>query len=216
MTADPFDALRLPAAPVDPDPAFARGLRARLERVVLRGAAPVTWQEEETVTVTDTPSSAAAVALHTLTPYLAVTDARAALGFYVEAFGAVRRGEPIVMPDGRVGHAEVLIGDSVLMLADEFAELDLLAPVARGGPSQSLRLEVADPDAWWTGPSRPAARWSGRSPTRPTAAVAWSSTRPDTAGWCRASRSAGRAPATSATPRSGHRTWWRPSGSSRP
>ena len=58
-----------------------------------------------------------------------------------------RRGEPIVMPDGRVGHVEVLLGDSVLMLADEFPEMGLLAPAHLAGVSQSLRLEVADPDA---------------------------------------------------------------------
>jgi predicted enzyme related to lactoylglutathione lyase len=51
------------------------------------------------------------------------------------------------MPDGRVGHAELVLGDSVLMLADEFPEIGLAAPATRGGASQSLRLEVADPDA---------------------------------------------------------------------
>ena len=50
------------------------------------------------------------------------------------------------MPDGRIGHVEVGIGDTVLMLADEFPEIGLRAPVGRGGPSQSLRLETPDPD----------------------------------------------------------------------
>ena len=90
---------------------------------------------------------AEAVPLHAVTPYLAVTDARAAVEFYVEAFGARRRGEPIVMPDGRTGHVEVALGDSVLMMADEFPEMGLVAPLNRGGVSQSLRLEVGDPDA---------------------------------------------------------------------
>lgn len=89
----------------------------------------------------------AALRLHSITPYLAVTDARRDVEFYVAAFGARRREEPIVMPDGRVGHVEVAIGDSVLMLADEFPEMGLAAPVTRGGVSQSLHLEVADPDA---------------------------------------------------------------------
>jgi uncharacterized glyoxalase superfamily protein PhnB len=139
---DPFDALRVPDSPVDPDPEFARALRARLERAVL-AVEPL----EETVTTTTGTTSAAALRLHTLTPYLSVADARAAVDFYVEAFGATRRGEPIVMPDGRIGHVEVALGDSVLMLAEEFPELGLRGPAARGGPSQSLRLEVADPDA---------------------------------------------------------------------
>jgi uncharacterized glyoxalase superfamily protein PhnB len=76
-----------------------------------------------------------------------VNDARTALGFYELAFGARRRGEPIVMEDGRIGHAELAIGDSVLMLADEFPEIDLLSPRTRGGASQSLYLRVSEPDA---------------------------------------------------------------------
>ncbi|HYH33276.1 MAG TPA: VOC family protein [Pseudonocardia sp.] len=136
---DPFHALRAPHTPADPDPGFARALRARLERALLD--AP-----EDTMTTTEAPTTTA-VRLHTLTPYLNVLDARAAVEFYAAAFGAVPRGEPIVMPDGRTGHAEVVLGDSVLMLADEFPEAGLIAPSVRGGPSQSLRLEVADPDA---------------------------------------------------------------------
>ncbi len=148
---DPFQALRVPDGPVAPDPEFARALRARLERALLDAPSRL-MDQEENVTTTDTrsttrPLSAAALRLHTITPYLTVPDARAAVDFYVAAFGAVPRGEPIVMPDGRTGHVEVAIGDSVLMLADEFPELDLRGPAARGGPSQSLRLEVSDPDA---------------------------------------------------------------------
>lgn len=135
---DPLDALRTPVTPVDPDPSFARSLRARLERALLRPT-------EVPMTVTDVPRSTARP--RSITPYLSVVDARAAVEFYVAAFGAVRRGEPIVMPDGLVGHVEVAIGDSVLMLADEFPEIGLAAPRTRGGVSQSLVVEVADPDA---------------------------------------------------------------------
>ena len=136
---DPLDALRAPVTPVDPDPAFARDLRARLERALLDP------REDPVTTTLETPRTTAR--LRTLTPYLAVTDAVAAVEFYVAVFGAVRRGEPIVMPDGRTGHVEVALGDSVLMLADEFPEMGLAAPATLGGVSQSLRLEVADPDA---------------------------------------------------------------------
>ena len=76
-----------------------------------------------------------------------MVDARASVEFYVTAFGAARRADPIVMPDGRIGHVEVAVGDSVLMLAEEFPEIGLLAPVHRGGATQSLRLETPDPDA---------------------------------------------------------------------
>ncbi|WP_214401944.1 VOC family protein [Pseudonocardia lacus] len=142
---DPLLALRAPLAPVDPDPGFAAALRARIERALLAPEGDVMTTTTETA-AGPVPAPAAA-RLHALTPYLAVTDSARAVEFYVAAFGAVRRGEPIVMPDGRIGHAEVAIGDSVLMLADEFPELGLAAPVTRGGTSQSLMLEVPDPDA---------------------------------------------------------------------
>jgi uncharacterized glyoxalase superfamily protein PhnB len=126
---EPFDALRRPSAPVDPDPAFAAELRDHLSRLILNGSE---------MTTTETPADAQ---VHALTPYLIVTDARAALDFYVEVLGARRRSDPILMDDGRVGHAELAIGDSVLMLAEEFPELgNVVAPV--GGPL--IRVEVAD------------------------------------------------------------------------
>lgn len=98
-------------------------------------------------TAAPTTPAAEDIALHSLTPYISVTDAHAALEFYVDAFGARRRGEPYVMDDGRIGHAEVALGDSVLMLAEEFPEIEMLAPTTRGGPSQSLLLQVPDVDA---------------------------------------------------------------------
>ncbi|HEY4420289.1 MAG TPA: VOC family protein [Pseudonocardia sp.] len=138
---DAFDALRIPDAPAAPDLEFAGGLRTRIERALL---APMSVTE---ATPTDVAATSQPPSQHTITPYLAAADARAAVSFYVDVFGAAQRGEPIVMPDGRIGHVEVVVGDSVLMLADEYPELDLLAPVTRGGASQSLRIDVADPDA---------------------------------------------------------------------
>ncbi|MDT7651122.1 MAG: hypothetical protein QOI36_2528 [Pseudonocardiales bacterium] len=138
---DAFDTLHAPNAAAVPDPEFARDLRARLERALLGPP------EDTAVAEATSPAGPATeLPLHTVTPYLATADARAAVEFYVAAFGAARRGEPLVMPDGRIGHAEVALGDSVLMLADEYPELGLLAPATRGGSTQSLRLEVADPD----------------------------------------------------------------------
>lgn len=83
---------------------------------------------------------------HTVTPYLIVTDAARAIEFYVAAFGAVEVGR-IAMPGGKIGHAEVQIGDSRVMLADEFPEWDARAPETIGGTPVSLMLYVADCDA---------------------------------------------------------------------
>ena len=79
-------------------------------------------------------------------PYLCVPDARAAIAWYTDAFGAVVVGEPIVMDDGRIGHAELEINGGVLYLADEYPELGLRAP-APGAVSVSLMLHVDSTDA---------------------------------------------------------------------
>jgi PhnB protein len=82
---------------------------------------------------------------HSVTPYLVVDDAAAALDFYARAFGAV---EVLRMPMGdRIGHAEIRIGDSHVMLADEFPEMDKLGPKSRGGPTASLMIYLDDVDA---------------------------------------------------------------------
>lgn len=93
-----------------------------------------------------TTSEVVEVEYSAITPYLAFRDSRAAVEFYEGVFGAVRRGEPVVMPDGSVGHAEIAIGDSVLMLADESVEYDHVAPSATGVQPMH-RVEVSDVDA---------------------------------------------------------------------
>jgi PhnB protein len=82
---------------------------------------------------------------HTLTPYLTVRDARRAIDFYKQAFGAVERG---VMngPDGKVMHAELMIGDSIIMLADEFPEFGAVSPQAIGGSASGLHIYVDNVD----------------------------------------------------------------------
>ena len=81
---------------------------------------------------------------HSVTPYIIVDDAKAAIDFYTRAFGAT---EVFRMPMGdKIGHAEIKIGDSHIMLADEFPERDIRGPKARGGNSSSLMLYVPDVD----------------------------------------------------------------------
>jgi PhnB protein len=84
----------------------------------------------------------------TVTPYLAIKNAAGALDFYERAFGATVRYK-LSMPDGRVGHAEIELGDSVIMLADEFPEYGGKSPEALGGSPVSIHLYVPDVDAFF-------------------------------------------------------------------
>ena len=82
---------------------------------------------------------------NSVTPYLVVDDAERAIEFYRDAFGAE---EKFRLPMGeRIGHAEMRIGDSMIMLADEFPEMDILGPQSRGGATSSLLLYTEDVDA---------------------------------------------------------------------
>ncbi len=83
---------------------------------------------------------------HSVTPYLCVNDAAGALEFYKKAFGAT---ELMRMPDpsGRIGHAEIKIGDSIIMLADEFPEMGFRSPQTLGGSPFAIYLYVDDVDA---------------------------------------------------------------------
>jgi PhnB protein len=81
---------------------------------------------------------------HSITPYLIVDGAAEAIEFYRQAFGAT---EVLRMPMGdRIGHAEIRIGDSHVMLADEHPEMDLLGPNKRGGATASLMIYLPDVD----------------------------------------------------------------------
>ena len=83
---------------------------------------------------------------HSVTPYLIVGDAAGAIAFYKEAFGAAEVMR-MAAPGGRVGHAELKIGDSRIMLADEFPDMGARSPKAIGGTPVSLHLYVEDVDA---------------------------------------------------------------------
>lgn len=82
----------------------------------------------------------------TITPYLAVSDAHQALPFYTEAFGATPVGEPIVMGDGRIGHAEIALAGARVFLSDAAPEIGVTAPEPGTGASVSLHVEVGDVD----------------------------------------------------------------------
>jgi PhnB protein len=83
---------------------------------------------------------------HTLTPYLAVDDAAEAIDYYKKAFGAKERGR-MDTPDGKIGHAELEIGDSIVMLSDPFPHSSTRTPKELGGTSASVFLYVEDVDA---------------------------------------------------------------------
>jgi PhnB protein len=84
---------------------------------------------------------------HSVTPYLIVDGAEEAIRFYGEAFGAE---EVLRMPMGdRIAHAEIKIGDSHVMISDEWPDMGLLGPKARGGATASLMIYLEDVDAAW-------------------------------------------------------------------
>ncbi len=83
---------------------------------------------------------------HSVTPYLITKGAAAAIDFYTVAFGAVEIMR-LDMPGGKIGHAELQIGDSRVMLADECPEMDALAPQSPGSAGVSFCLYVEDADA---------------------------------------------------------------------
>jgi PhnB protein len=85
---------------------------------------------------------------HTVTPYICVNDGAAAIEFYKRALGA-QEVFRMAAPDGRVSHAELQIGDSRVMLADEFPEMNFRAPKTLGGSPIMLHLYVDDCDAWF-------------------------------------------------------------------
>ena len=81
-----------------------------------------------------------------VTPYLCVSDAARAIEFYKEAFGATELMR-MEAPGGKIGHAELRIGDSVVMLADEMPEMNFRSPQSIGGTSAHFYLYDEDVDA---------------------------------------------------------------------
>jgi PhnB protein len=85
---------------------------------------------------------------HSVQPYLIFKNCGAAIAFYLKAFGAAEKFR-MNQPDGRIGHAEISIGDSVVMMADEFPEMDAWSPEHYGGSPVSLLIYTGDCDAMY-------------------------------------------------------------------
>lgn len=83
---------------------------------------------------------------HSITPYLSIKGASEAIAFYQRAFGAIELFR-MAMPNGEIGHAEIKIGDSSIMLADPCETGVLRSPHALGGSAVGLHLYVEDVDA---------------------------------------------------------------------
>jgi len=82
---------------------------------------------------------------HSVTPYLIMDGAAKAIDYYKRAFGATERMR-MPAPEGKIGHAEIQIGDSIIMLADESREMNARSPKSFGGTPVSLLVYVEDVD----------------------------------------------------------------------
>jgi PhnB protein len=83
---------------------------------------------------------------HTVTPYLAVNDGAKAIEFYKKAFGAQEKSR-MGGPQGKIGHAELKIGDSLIMLSDEMPGSGARSPQSLGGTAVNIFLYVNDVDS---------------------------------------------------------------------
>jgi PhnB protein len=79
-------------------------------------------------------------------PYLTCKDAAKAIDFYAKAFGATELMR-IAAPDGKIGHAEIKIGDAIIMISDEYPEMHIQSPQTLGGTPVGIHVYVSDVDA---------------------------------------------------------------------
>lgn len=136
MAADPMEGLRLPETAEAPRPAFAQKLRSRIKFAL--GVTPTKGTE-----MVETLNN-----MRTVTPYITCKGAADAIAFYVDILGAVEVGERIIdQSDGRIGHATFAIGDTTLMISDEYPEMGVLSPQTLGGTAVALNTYVDDCDA---------------------------------------------------------------------
>jgi PhnB protein len=102
-----------------------------------------------------------------LTPHIVVRGAAEASEFYARAFGAQERNR-VPVPDGRIMSLELELGDSTVMVADEFPEMDVVSPLTVGGTSLVLQISTEDVDALWQ-----RALAAGAQPLHPPADGFW-------------------------------------------
>ena len=101
---------------------------------------PTSYNSTNTMPVSPIPEG-----YHSVTPYLVMKNAAAAIEFYKKAFGAVELLR-MAAPGGKIGHAEIKIGDSPVMLADEYPDMGFKGPESLGGTPVSLMIYVDDVD----------------------------------------------------------------------
>jgi uncharacterized glyoxalase superfamily protein PhnB len=150
--SDAFDELRITDEPGAPDPRFVAGLRNRMAAALDAAGLPTVSLPSRSTPMTDTSTSTAPTqappVTATITPYLCVAGAAAAMDWYVAVLGAVEQVR-YTGDDGRVGHAELSIGGAVFMLSDEYPEVGpgVLAPTTLGGTPFAMHVAVPDVDA---------------------------------------------------------------------
>jgi PhnB protein len=145
---DAFDSLRLPDEPLDPSVEFATSLRVRMQRALGISTAASNSR------ITNVPSNKGNTmprtpdGQHVVTAYLCCNGASDAIAFYTNVFGAVEVGQRYIdAADGRVGHAQFTIGDTQLMISDEYPDYGAVSPTTLGGSPIMLTIYVDDVDA---------------------------------------------------------------------
>ena len=94
------------------------------------------------------PAHPEAITIHEVYAYLRVRDAARAIDFYARAFGATELFR-LSEPSGRIGHAEIKIGPTTLMLADEYPDSGIVGPQTVGATTVSIHLHVSDVDRFF-------------------------------------------------------------------
>ncbi|TLZ66063.1 MAG: VOC family protein [Methanobacteriota archaeon] len=129
--------------------------------------APTRKKSTKRTTKKTTPTTAAPRGIRTVTPYLVIDGASKAIEFYKRAFGA-KEVDRSPMPDGTLMHATIRIGDSIIMMSDEFPGGDSKSPTSAGSTTVNLHISSKDVDKLWN-----QALNAGAKPTLPLENQFW-------------------------------------------